>query len=396
LSTARSEFFLKKKSNKKKTKNSSSFLLEKKKKKKTRRPHPSMFPFLLGVGDLHHWLLPVAVALAAVVVAGFVLRPGVEKRDDEQQTDEPRRQAQDGGASARKPGENESPKSSTSPAHRAGDSAGCGIHKAGWTRLRVHSVVPLTQTTFRLRITLFPPSTVLDLPAGQHLHLGLPKALPAGSPAELQPALVSHPYTPVSRGPGTVDVVFRRYPEGRLTPRLAALQPGAIISVRGPTGQFRYEPGTWDEMCMVAGGTGLTPILALAVEALDGTPASRGPGAPAALRPPPHPLPAITIIYCSTRADDVMCRPELDALAARHPDNLRVIYVASTVPEGTAWPGVVGRMSPQLAVEHLGIRQGGASERQHAFICGPPGFVKISRDALAATGFQGKERVTAF
>lgn len=39
------------------------------------------------------------------------------------------------------------------------------------------------------------------------------------------------------------------------------LKPGDFIQVKGPKGQFEYKPNMVQEFGMIAGGTGITPML---------------------------------------------------------------------------------------------------------------------------------------
>ena len=39
------------------------------------------------------------------------------------------------------------------------------------------------------------------------------------------------------------------------------MNPGDFLQVRGPKGQFEYKPNMVKEMGMIAGGTGITPML---------------------------------------------------------------------------------------------------------------------------------------
>jgi cytochrome-b5 reductase len=39
------------------------------------------------------------------------------------------------------------------------------------------------------------------------------------------------------------------------------MQPGDFLQVKGPKGQFDYKPNMVKEMGMIAGGTGITPML---------------------------------------------------------------------------------------------------------------------------------------
>lgn len=62
---------------------------------------------------------------------------------------------------------------------------------------------------------------------------------------------------------GFVDFLVKVYPEGRMSKALDALKIGDTVLFKGPKGRFVYKPDTWKSICMVAGGTGITPMYQL-------------------------------------------------------------------------------------------------------------------------------------
>lgn len=46
------------------------------------------------------------------------------------------------------------------------------------------------------------------------------------------------------------------------------LNVGDLLEVRGPKGQFSYKPNMTKHMCMLAGGTGITPMLQVIIHKL--------------------------------------------------------------------------------------------------------------------------------
>jgi ferredoxin-NADP reductase len=51
------------------------------------------------------------------------------------------------------------------------------------------------------------------------------------------------------------------YPKGNLSQYFAQLKIGDTIEAKGPKGQMKYYPGYCAQIGMIAGGTGITPML---------------------------------------------------------------------------------------------------------------------------------------
>ncbi|NXX65227.1 NB5R3 reductase, partial [Spizella passerina] len=139
----------------------------------------------------------------------------------------------------------------------------------------------VSHDTRRFRFALPSMEHVLGLPLGQHIYLS----------ARIDGALVVRPYTPVSSDDdkGFVDLVVKvyfrgvhpKFPDGgKMSQYLDSLKIGDTIDFRGPSGLLVYkgkgkagkfairpekkaEPvtRTVKYVGMIAGGTGITPML---------------------------------------------------------------------------------------------------------------------------------------
>lgn len=138
----------------------------------------------------------------------------------------------------------------------------------------------ISHDTRRFRFGLPSQQHVLGLPVGQHIHLI----------ATIENELVIRPYTPISSDDdvGYVDLVVKVYfrdvhPKfpagGKMSQYLESMQIGEKMSFRGPSGRLQYlGNGTFSikklrkdppktvvakRVNMIAGGTGITPMLQL-------------------------------------------------------------------------------------------------------------------------------------
>lgn len=117
------------------------------------------------------------------------------------------------------------------------------------------------------------------------------------------------------------------YEKGNISRYVSLLKIGDKIRVKGPKGQFTYKPNTWRVLGMIAGGTGITPMLQVIRAALKN----------------PNDNTALNLIYANVNFEDILLKKELDELAAAHPNRFKVYYVLNNPPEG--WKGGVGFVS---------------------------------------------------
>ena len=85
--------------------------------------------------------------------------------------------------------------------------------------------------------------------------------------------MVARPYTPCSRPDtkGVVDFVIKEYPapNGIMSRHLCSLKPGDVVKMKGPWKKLKYEAGMKKKIGMIAGGTGITPMLQIIQAILD-------------------------------------------------------------------------------------------------------------------------------
>ncbi|KAK2966287.1 hypothetical protein RJ640_018098 [Escallonia rubra] len=183
---------------------------------------------------------------------------------------------------------------------------------------------------------------------------------PLGQDAEGKTKYVIRPYTPISDpdSKGYFDLLIKVYPEGKMSQHFASLKPGDVVEVKGPIEKLRYNPNMKKEIGMIAGGTGITPMLQV-IEAILKNPDDNT---------------KVSLLYANVTPDDILLKQKLDALAASHP-NLKVFYTVDNPSE--TWRGGTGYISKDMAVKGLPS----PSDDTLILVCGPPGMMKhISGD----------------
>jgi cytochrome-b5 reductase len=87
---------------------------------------------------------------------------------------------------------------------------------------------------------------------------------------------------------------------------------------------------------MIAGGTGITPMLQIIRAALKN----------------PLDFTTLSLIYANVNPEDILLKKELDDLAVRHSKRFKVYYVLNNPPAGE-WDGGVGFVTKEHIKNHL-------------------------------------------
>jgi cytochrome-b5 reductase len=206
----------------------------------------------------------------------------------------------------------------------------CGVSQCRHVSLPCCDLVAslLLGPSLRYRFALPRPSDVLGLPIGQHISIGA--TLPD------QPKEVVRSYTPISsdENAGHFDLLIKSYPTGNISKYMAGLRIGQPIRVKGPKGAMVYTPNMVRHFGMIAGGTGITPMLQVIRAIIRGRPSNGG-----------NDTTEVDLIFANVTQEDILLREDLDQLAKEDP-GFRVHYVLNNPPEG--WSGGVGFVSPDM------------------------------------------------
>lgn len=183
-------------------------------------------------------------------------------------------------------------------------------------------------TTTSYRFSLQSPTHILGLPIGQHMSVA--------ATIEGQPKEVVRSYTPISSDEnlGYFDLLIKTYPTGNISKHMSTLKIGQTLKVRGPKGAMVYTPGLVRSFGMIAGGTGITPMLQIIRAIVRGRPRNGGKDTT-----------EVDLIFANVNAEDILLKDDLDALAKEDP-GFRVYYVLNNPPEG--WKDGVGFVTPEI------------------------------------------------
>ncbi|KAF2743369.1 ferredoxin reductase-like protein [Sporormia fimetaria CBS 119925] len=224
----------------------------------------------------------------------------------------------------------------------------------------------LTHNTAIYRFKLPKPTDILGLPIGQHISLCIEN--PAKLDKNGNPEKIMRSYTPISSDneKGYFDLLIKSYPTGNISKHVASMMVGQTMKVRGPKGAFQYTPNMVKRFGMIAGGTGITPMLQIAKAIARGREAGDAT--------------EVDLIFANVNPEDILLKEDLDALAAKD-SRFRVHYVLNNPPEG--WTGGVGFVTADMIKEKLPA----PAKDVKILVCGPPPMVQAMKKATESLGF---------
>lgn len=208
-------------------------------------------------------------------------------------------------------------------------------------------------SSFTLRLPAWRPHR-----AGQHYDVRL--TAPDGYQAQRSYSIASPP----SRS-GAVDLTIEKIADGEVSPYFHdVVEVGDQVEVRGPIGgYFVWEPALGGPLLLVAGGSGVVPLMAMLRE-----------------RASADPKPPAVLLHSSRTFEDVIYRDELAALGAGDPE-LRIIQTL-TRSQPPGWTGYSRRIDKPMLGE--AIAAAGASPL--VYICGPTLLVEAAANGLVELG----------
>nr|XP_019965084.1 PREDICTED: NADH-cytochrome b5 reductase 2-like [Paralichthys olivaceus] len=231
----------------------------------------------------------------------------------------------------------------------------------------------ISHDTKKFRFGLPSAAHILGLPVGQHVYLS----------AKVNGSLVVRAYTPVTsdEDQGHVDLVVKVYyknthpsfPDGgKMSQQLDNMAVGDRMDFRGPSGllvykgngQFSIRPDKKSEpkvrkfqhVGMIAGGTGITPMLQLIRRiAADPTDDTR-----------------CSLIFANQTEKDILLREELEEVKKNHPDKVQLWFTLDRPPQD--WSYSSGFVSHDMIKEHLPAPSSDAL----IVLCGPPPMIQYA------------------
>ncbi len=166
-----------------------------------------------------------------------------------------------------------------------------------------------------------------------------------------------------------VTLTIEQLDDGEVSTYLVGdLQVGDEIELRGPIGgYFVWEPGDGGPVMLIAGGSGVVPLMAMLrarVGTNDATP--------------------MRLLLSSRDWDRVIYRPELERLAKLDGVDVWHTITGSPPPD---WTGFTRRIDPDM-LEQVSWSP---SERPLTYICGPTGLVEAASRGMVELGHDPRQ-----
>jgi ferredoxin-NADP reductase len=163
-----------------------------------------------------------------------------------------------------------------------------------------------------------------------------------------------------------VELTVQHVPDGEVSSFLAAgLAVGDSVRLRGPVGGwFVWRPGQPGPVLLVAGGSGVVPLMSM----LRARGQAGGAGAP-----------PFRLVYSVREPADIVYRDALEALADTAAVQVHLVHTRRG-PAGDVRP--VGR----LREDDLVASGWSAEDAPTCYVCGPTGFVERAANLLVGLG----------
>ncbi|KAI9645856.1 hypothetical protein NHQ30_005292 [Ciborinia camelliae] len=170
---------------------------------------------------------------------------------------------------------------------------------------------------------------------------------------------VIRPYTPIQdfNDPHHIDLLVKKYPNGKSSTYLHSLRPGDSLKVRGPMHPYTWKPNEAKYLNLIAGGSGITPMYQLIQGILQN----------------PEEKTKIKLIFAVNEERDMVLKEELKGFEERFPDRFKMAWVVSRPTDmgedSSFYRGYVNKEI--LAKELVGFEPQSGKVESMVFVCGP-------------------------
>jgi ferredoxin-NADP reductase len=238
--------------------------------------------------------------------------------------------------------------------------AGTGPRRLAWQSVEI--VERVTETPRATTLVLHVPRWPGHL-AGQHVDVRL--TAEDGYQAQRSYSIATPPEAP------RLALTVERLEGGEVSPWLAGeAGSGDRFELRGPIGgYFAWSVAAGGPLLLVAGGSGIVPLMAM----LRHRAASGEAG---------HAVPARLLLSARSRAD-IIYREELERLGSA-PGGPKIVHTLTRERPPPGWHGHVRRIDAAMLAE-MGFPPAAAPK---VFVCGPTPMVEAVAEALVGLGHE--------
>jgi ring-1,2-phenylacetyl-CoA epoxidase subunit PaaE len=167
-------------------------------------------------------------------------------------------------------------------------------------------------------------------------------------------------------------ITIKKDPEGKVSNFIFSnLKEGDVLRILMPTGNFttEFDENNKRHFVLVAGGSGITPLMSILLSALEKEPQS-----------------FITLIYANRDESSIIFKKQLEELALEKPEQLNVIHILSR--PSAYWHGHKGRLLPETLDKIL--EEIPQFENTEYYLCGPAGLMDMVEKFLVSRSIDKK------
>ena len=147
------------------------------------------------------------------------------------------------------------------------------------------------------------------------------------------------------------------------------LEIGQTLSCKGPIPTYPWSPNKHNQIVLVAGGTGITPMYQL-IRKIFSDPTDRT---------------KVVLVFGNISQEDILLKDELDAIQKDHTERFVIEYVLEKPPAG--WKSGTGYITKEI----LGaVIPRPNSENIKIFVCGPLGLYQSVSGTKSGPMAQGE------
>ncbi|OZJ05251.1 hypothetical protein BZG36_02302 [Bifiguratus adelaidae] len=230
---------------------------------------------------------------------------------------------------------------------------------------KLKEIIPINHNTKLFRFELPDPNAVSGLSIASCVITRCPK--PDGSKG-----YVIRPYTPTSdeEAQGFMDFIIKRYDNGAMSVHIHNMKVGDTLNIKGPIPKWTWKRGDREHVGMIAGGTGITPMLQLIRKIF---------------KDPEDQTTKVTLIFANQTEQDILLKDELDRLAKENPDRFKVVYTLDNTPSN--WTCEKGYVTEAMVGKYLPKKD---EPKSIIYVCGPDAMLASIAGPKAKDKSQGE------
>lgn len=239
------------------------------------------------------------------------------------------------------------------------------IHPGKWNDFELIDKTVISRNSAIYRFQLSREDEILDIPVGHHLAC----CFTINGKDEIRY------YSPISNqfDFGFFDILVKSYEKGLVSSKFASLKEGQTVKFRGPVGKLNYVPNSSKEIGLIAGGSGITPILQVITAIITNR----------------DDVTKVSLIFANETENDILLKLEIDEIAKKYP-GFTVHYTLTHPPAD--WDGSKGYVSQEMIEKYLPK----PDEDNKLMICGPPQMKKLVNELAENAGWDKDSQIFNF